>query len=319
MKVFAIVHPASLVAKELREQLERRPDLWREIRLLTTTEEEVGMLTDVGGAAAVVHRVSAETLEGVDLMFLCGTAAQAREAVAAASPGARTISLAFDASAADGPPLVAGINLGETTDATAASSPHPGAILVAHLLRPLTALGLQRAEATLLQPVSVFDGPALDQLYEQAKGLLTFQSVPDADRWRGQLAFNVMPVDGAPADLGRLVETVLGGDSVRTQVSVQVLQAGIFHGFSGSVHLMFEPDPGVEAVRAALTDQPWLRLADEDRLGPTDAAAADDVLLGHVRAEPNRPGSYWVWGVMDNLTRGGASNAVAIAEAMSGR
>jgi len=53
---------------------------------------------------------------------------------------------------------------------------------------------------------------------------------------------------------------------------------------------------------------------DEDPLGPIDAAATDDVLLGHLRSES--PGSYWLWSVMDNLTRGGASNAIAIAEAL---
>src|SRR5688572_4525970 len=110
MKVFAIVHPASLVAKELREQLERRPELWREVRLFTTTEEEVGMLTDVGGAAAVVHRATPEALDGVDLVFLCGTAAQAREALAMSPAGARVVLLAFDATSADAPPLVAGVN-----------------------------------------------------------------------------------------------------------------------------------------------------------------------------------------------------------------
>src|SRR5688572_3779353 len=111
MKVFAIVHPSSMLAKELREQLGRRPELWRELRLLTTIEEEVGMLTEVGGAAAVVQRATPESLADVDLLFLCGTADQARETLAAAPTGVRAVLLAFDATPADATPLVAGINL----------------------------------------------------------------------------------------------------------------------------------------------------------------------------------------------------------------
>lgn len=323
MKVLAIVEPTPLVAKELREQLERRPELWRELRLLTTVEAEVGTLTDVGGAAAVVQPAGEESLAGVDLLFLCGSAAQARQALAAAPPGSRAVLLCLDATAADAPPRVAGINLDEATTEAVALSPHPGAIFLAHLLRPLVAHGLRGAEATLLQPVSVYTAAALDQLFEQARSLLTFQSVPDADHWRRQLAFNLLPAEGAPEDLGRLVESVLGsgaaGGPVAARVSVQVVQASVFHSFSASVHLGFDPDPGVDAVRAALSEQPWLRWSDEERLGPMDAAAAEDVLLGHLRAEPGRPGSYWLWSVMDNLTRGGASNALAVAESMLGR
>jgi aspartate-semialdehyde dehydrogenase len=320
MKVLAIVHPGTLVAKELREQLERRPELWRELRLLTTIEEEVGVLTDVGGGAAVVQRASPETFAGADLLFLCGTVDQSREALAMAPPGCRGVFLAFDAAVDDAPPLVAGVNLADGHASPLVLSPHPGAILLAHLLQPLVPLGLRRAEATLLQPVSVFTAAALDQLFEQARSLLTFTAVPDADHWQRQLAFNLQPArPPAPAELGRVVETVLaGGGAAGLEVSTQVIQAGVFHSFAASVHLSFATDPGLEAVRVALSDQPWLRWSEEETLGPVDAAGAEEALLGHVRAEPGRAGSYWAWCVMDNLTRGGASNAVAIGEVLLG-
>jgi aspartate-semialdehyde dehydrogenase len=315
MKVLAIVHPSSLVAKELREQLERRPELWRELRLLTTIEEEVGTLTEVGGSAAVVQHASPDGLEGVDLMFLCGTAEQARLALANAPASTRAVILAADAAASDAPAVVAGVNLAASLD-TVVASPHPGAVFLAHLLQPLLKLALVRAEATVIQPVSVFTPAALDQLYEQARSMLTFQSVPDADHWRRQLAFNLTPAENAPQDLGKLVEAVLATDA---EVTVQVIQAGVFHSLSASVHLTFAPDPGSEALRTALGEQEGLRWAEEDSLGPIDAASTEEVLLGQLRAEPGRPGSYWLWSVMDNLTRGGASNAIAIAEAMLGR
>jgi aspartate-semialdehyde dehydrogenase len=304
-----------LVAKELRDQLDRRPDLVGEQRLFTTVEEEVGTLTEAGGAAAMVQRFSAEALEGVDLVFFCGPVAANRPLLAAIPASARTILMSPDAAVADAPPLVAGVNLSAGPLPALAASPHAGTILLAHLLHPLLPLGLRRAEATLLQPASIFPAVALDQLFEQARSLLTFQPLAETTYWQRQLAFNLLATDGPADELLAQLETVLGG---AREVTAQVVQAGVFHGFAASLHLALEPDPGVEAVREAYAHRPALRWADEEPLGPTDAAAAPEVLLGHVRADCGRPGSYWLWSVMDNLTRGGALNAVAIAEAMVG-
>jgi len=63
--------------------------------------------------------------------------------------------------------------------------------MLAHLLQPLLGHGLRRVVATLLQPVSVFGPDALDQLFGQARSLLTFQHVEDATHWERQLAFNL--------------------------------------------------------------------------------------------------------------------------------
>ena len=311
MKVAAIVNPVGLLAKELREQLDNRPDLVREQRLLTTVEEEVGTLTESGGGAAVVQRFDPEELGGVDVLFLCGPAAASREVLRALPASKPAVLLSLDATPEDAPPVVAGVNLDDGLRGPVALSPHPAAILLAHVLHPLRAHGLRRAEATLLQPASVFSTEALDQLFEQARNLLTFQPPVESAYWPRQLAFNVLATEDVAANIRSETQAVLG-DAV--QISAQLLQAGVFHGFSASVHLAFDPDAGAEALRAAYADRPHLRWADGEPLGPIDAAATDDVLLGHLRAES--PGSYWLWSVMDNLTRGGASNAIAIAEAL---
>jgi len=309
----AVLHPGGLTAKELRGQLDERPDLVREVRLLTTVEEEVGTLTESGGSAAMVQRFAPEAVEDVDILFLCGPAAESRR-VLEAVPGARAVILSPDAEVRDAPPYVAGVNLPphEAVEPVVLS-PQPGAILLAHVLHPLQQLGLRRAEATLLQPVSVFPGEALDQLFEQARNLLTFQPVGESAHWQRQLAFNLLPTDVAGDALREQVEAVLADGAA---ITAQVLQAGVFHSFAGSLHVTLEPDPGLERIREAYAERPGLRWAEEEPLGPVDAAAAEDVLIGHVRSDRGRGGSYWLWAVMDNLTRGGASNAIALAEAV---
>ena len=52
--------------------------------------------------------------------------------------------------------------------------------------------------------------------------------------------------------------------------------------------------------------------------GPVDAAAREEVVVGSVRPDAGAPGGYWIWAVMDNLTRGGALNAVEVAEPSAG-
>ena len=313
MKVAAIVRPLSLLGKELREQLGGRPDLVREQRLLSTVEDEVGTLTGASGGAAVVQALTADSLDGVDLLFLCGPVAESRQVLAQAPPGARAVLLSLDATVDDAAPAIAGVNLDQAAAARVLLSPHPAAIHLAHLLLPLRPLGLRRAEATLLQPVSVFAAEALDLLFEQARSLLTFQPVAASPYWSRQLAFNVRATEETADNVTQQVEAVLGGGLA---LSAQLLQAGIFHGFGASVHLAFDPDPGAAALRDAYADRPHLRWADEEPLGAVDAAAAEDVLIGHLRPEAGRPGSYWLWSVMDNLTRGGAANAVAVAESL---
>jgi len=273
----------------------------------------------VAGGAAIVQRLSAETLEGVDLAFVFGGDAQARLALAALPPGARAVVFTRDP-AAQGPPRVDGVNLPESFDEPVVVSPHPGAVMLALLLHPLRPLGLARAEATLLQPVSVLPAESLDQLFEQARGLLTFSKVPASVHWQRQLAFNLQAAEETGARVREELAAVLAGGPA---VTATVVQAGVFHGFGASVHLAFSPDPGPEAIRDALEAAPRLSWADQEGLGPVDVAGGDEVLLGPLRAdgEPagsDSAGSYWVWAVMDNLTRGGASNALAIAEALLG-
>ena len=56
MSVIAIVHPTGLLGTEIRETLDRRHELWREIRLYSDREDEIGSLTEIGGSAAMVNR-----------------------------------------------------------------------------------------------------------------------------------------------------------------------------------------------------------------------------------------------------------------------
>ncbi len=318
MNTLALLHPSTLLGAELRETLGRRRELWREVLLLTTDEAEAGTLTEVAGTAAVVTELQDGDLERVRATFFCGGIGQSRPLVEALPRGATAIVLSPDASPDDGHPVVADVNLETVESGTTLVSPHPGAVLLAHLLYPLRHLRPERATATLLAPVSTYSRQALDELFEQTRGLLRFDPDPPREIFPTQLAFNVVPAPPEACQVTAQLTTVLGDAAAET--TVHTLQAGVFHSYGVSLHVTLAEDPGPEQLRERLAEHPRNDLAvDPETLGMIDAAAREEVIVGPIVPDRERPGSYWIWAVMDNLTCGGAVNAVKILEAVLGQ
>lgn len=317
----AIIHPNDLLGDELRQVLGQRSELWRQIDLLTDRPEEVGSLTDIGGAAAMVKSLDEEGLAGVDAIFFAGSVEGARALLPRVPEGVVVIFLAPGAMPEDGHPLVAGVNLATVHEAGGERrqvllSPHPGAVALAHLVAPLLPFGPKRVSATLLQPISSVGRAGLDEMLGQARSILAFAENPPREVFPTQMVFNIIPAD--PGHAAAHLRTVL--DRPELPLSVQVLQVSVFHSFGISLHIELEEDPGLAVIEETLESAPHLdRVIDTELLGPIDAANREEILLGPIDPVPQSPGTYQVWAVMDNLTRGGALNAVAILEAATQR
>jgi aspartate-semialdehyde dehydrogenase len=88
------------------------------------------------------------------------------------------------------------------------------------------------------------------------------------------------------------------------------------HSLAATVETERELD--VADAVSALEAMPGLRVQDPvhgDPL-PRDLAGHDDVVVGRLRADPDRPNVLHMWIVADNLRKGAATNAVQIAEAV---
>ncbi len=314
MTRLALIHPTGMVATELREELERRRELWTELLLLSSKEDEIGVLTSVREAATAIQAVSADRLEGVDVAFFCDTVKGNRPLLEEVPADTVSVMLSPDAGPEDGHPAVAGVNLDSVADFPRLSSPHPGVVALAHLLQPLLAYRPYRAMATLLEPVSTAGKAGLDEMLVQTRSVLAFQSQPPRDALPAQLAFNLLPGPEPTAAMTRQLAAVLDAD---VGAVIRTVQAGVFHSYGISLYVDLDEDPGVEAIAGALGAHPANEISDEpELLGPIDAAGRDEVLIGPVIAEPERPGGYHLWAVMDHLTCGGAGNAIAILEAL---
>jgi aspartate-semialdehyde dehydrogenase len=314
LSAIAILHPTNLLGKELRETIGARHPEWSDVRLMSTDDDEIGTLTEVGGAAALVSRYAPVELEGVDLAFFCGPAEVNRPILAELPPGTRGILLSADATAEDGPPVVAGVNPGAARGHGVVVSPHPAVVLLAHLLHPLRGFGLEEAVTTVIQPASMKEEPGLEELFENARQILSMAGRKPTLVFGTQLAFNLLPVATGTDPLVAQLHAVLAAPpGERRSLSVQVLQGGVFHSISASLYVRCGAPPSLQAFRKALAENPVLEPAEKPRiLGPIDAAGSDKVIYGSLRKDES--GGFWLWAVMDNLTRGGALNAVEMAE-----
>lgn len=324
MTRLALLAPETLLGRELKESLERRRDLWTDLRLLTLEPEEEASVSDLDGEAVLVRPLDAEALADVDLLVAPGGSLEGINLEATLPAGVAVLAVSPERPVAGGVPVVTGVAAAlPDLDAEARRilvSPRPTVVALALMLDPLRRLGLERAVAFVLEPASDRGQRGLDELLEQSRRILAFHSELPTEVFGRQLAFNLLPDadpaadpdGGAAADLRKL----LGGEAT---VSLATASAGVFHACTLSVHVRLADDPGSEKLAEALSGAPHLSFVQAPtRLSPKEAAGRDDLLLATARPDPAEPGAWWLWGVMDNLTRGGALNALGIVEALFG-
>lgn len=312
MTVLAIVHPTDLVATDLREKLNGRLDLWQDLHLFALDKDEVGTLSEVRHRPALVTELEEDSFEKVDVAFLFGPMAKLRPIMATIPPRTAIILTAPDAGPGDGHPVVIGIEEGKLPEGQPLLSPHPAVIGLAHLIHALARYQPKVAAATVFQPVSILGKEALEELFDQTRELLNFEP-PTKRLLSRQFAFNILDAGDPSGPLEQQLARVL--DPLQLDLSIALLRAGIFHGFGISLHLRLAEDPGIAAVRAALGEHPLIEFAEKDELlGTIDVAAHENLLVG--RIEQASPGIYRIWALVDNLTRGGATNALGIFEAL---
>ncbi|MGH9476006.1 MAG: Asd/ArgC dimerization domain-containing protein [Terriglobales bacterium] len=305
----AVQGATSLLGKELQTALEERHFPALNTTLIATADRSGNKqtfnrgLAAFGGEVAVLEPCTAEALAGQDVIFLCGTAEEARATAALAPARARLV----DASGAlrgSAGAATAGLEPTFAAPARTALVAHPAAQVLAHALQRLgTAGALAGGEATVFEPVSERGWPGMQELQQQSTRLLDMQSLPE-EIFGCQVAFNLRVRLGAEAEPGlgeirrRIVEEMadLGAAPIPALV---VVQAPVFHACLLSLHVRYTTFTGMDSVLAALTS-PWLTPGTEYP-DVVSVAGADTIPLGPVRADP--AGGFWIWAGVDNLRR----------------
>lgn len=344
MTRIALLSPTTLLGGEIRDALDRIDGLGAEVVLLGT-DDEVGTVTQVGSAAALVSKAEPDALAGADLVIACGRADDDLPLIEARPAGTTAIVASPDASADRGIPVIGDINPEAIAPGEILLSPHPVAIALSHLLAPLERFAPQSATATAVLPVSHLGAPGLDGLLDQTRAILAMADDRAEGIFGRQLAFNLYPVPDGGGVIGAdrvIPELVARTTGLTLPLALRLLQGSIFHGVSVSLFVELGEPPGAAAVREALADQRAVTVVDDDRdvdgllddpddpghlgaPGPVEAAIrASEVIVGAVDEVTDGPTSpsggrvYSLWAVMDNLNRGGAENVVDVTARLLG-
>jgi aspartate-semialdehyde dehydrogenase len=324
----ALIGTGSLQGREIKDLLSSRPFPLASFDFFDPdVEGEFSKLTEFRDEAKVISLPTPAALEGLDLVFLASDKKTNRRfGRMAAQRGFKAIDMggAF-LEDRDVPAVVSGIN-----DRTVlrnspplVANPHPASIVLSHMLNALQKLSrIRRAAVVALQPASAFEEEGIEELAKQSLDMLQSTSV-SKKVFSAQSAFNLLsqttPVDENGFSAGerqivREVREVLSNPKL--PLSVSLIQAPVFHAYSHMVYLEMADDLDVPSLGSVLKKSPFFKYSVPSVSCPvssTGVAGQDRICVGQLKKDPSRRGTFWLWAVADNLTRGSALNAYEIA------
>lgn len=324
-----VVGVTGLVGSEIVKVLAERQFPVAQLRGYAS-ERTAGGEVEAGDRSLSVDLLERADFEGVDIAFFAApeqvTAEWAGRATAA---GATVIDLSqLYANAIDVPLVVPEVNPGAVSEYDARhiiASPTAAALQLAVVLSPLRdAAGLKRVVVTSYEPVSEAGRAGIDALSQQTIDLLAGRS-PEVHLFRDRIAFSLLPQVGEFLERGytraehQLMEqTARLLDHAGLAITATSLRVPLFYGISQSVNVETVEPLTAEAAREVLRSAPGVLLQDdpaqEEYPTPISAIGTDATCVGRIRDDPSIECGLNLWIVGDNVRKGSAINAVAIAE-----
>lgn len=322
----ALVGGETLLGRDVRELLESA-DLAGEVNLFSAEDALTGILTKERGEPTVMAPLASADLTSTALVLLTGSPALAGKAldlVRKAHP--RPVIIDVTGGLEDDPSARLRAPMVEPPQ-TGASGPiqviaHPASIALALLLKRLQgASPIRRSVVLILEPASERGQPGLDELQQQTVGLLSFKKL-SKNVFDAQVAFNLLPRYGEDAPrsieeieskIDRHLASLLATAGNVPMPSLRVIQAPVFHGYSFSLWVEFENNPGADSLAEALAS-PNIEVRGGDVEAPSNVGATGQggITVGAFSVDHNHPRAYWLWVVADNL-RIAAENALEVA------
>lgn len=325
----ALIGTDSLRGKEIKNVLSVKRFPLSEIQFFDpTVEEEYSKLTQFADEPKVISRPDAESLSGVDLVFLSSDKETNRTyGRLAAEKNYQAIDLTETFSGAEDVPLVvAGVNdeILKQRDFPLIANPHAVTIILTSVLHRLTGrFEISRAVAFVLQPVSAFDESGIEELAAQSAALLTSSSLKKKV-FKEQVAFNILSHTEAPEASGfssgerRIIaeiKRVLGRPEL--PLSLSLVQAPVFHTYAIMLYLELGTAAEIDDLVRLYRESPLFKVGSPTASCPITAvsvAGKEPIFIGQIKKEETLPNTFWIWTVTDNLTRGSALNAWEIAK-----
>jgi len=323
----AIVGATEIVGQEIIKVLEQRKFPVASIRLLAS-EYSSGVKLLFNHQRIEVREAKAEAFRDVDIAFFsAGADISRRLAPLAAEAGAVVIdnSSAFRMNPAV-PLVVPEVNPGDIEwHKGIIASPKCSTIQMVAALHPLHRINpIKRIIMSTYESVSSSGSAALKEVTNQARLVLEGRRIcPHV--YSHQIAFNVLPEIGVFLDNGytreeqRIVEEtrkILHAEDIA--ISATCVRVPVWFGHSEAVNVEFSSPIAPEEARKILAQATGVRVLDDPTVSfypqPWAASGSDHVFVGRIRKDISNLNGLVMWIVADNLRKGGALNAVQIAE-----
>jgi aspartate-semialdehyde dehydrogenase len=328
-----IVGASSLVGKELSDELNESVLGDSEI-VLFDDDEGVGQVASAGDEAAVIQQIDDASFRRLDFVFFAGSPKTTQKYWQQARRGGASIIDMTYALEQEKDVLVrapwlaeanaAKVSAGREPDlkTTAVVAAHPAAVMLALVTSRLAAkLPVTSIAATVMEPASEHGRAAMDELHQQTINLLSFQSLP-REQYDAQAAFNLLPALGEAATIKLDVTerrirdqySLLWREEV-PRLSLQIVQAPVFHGYMVSTFVELGVAATVAQVEAALAGEHVDVVTAESEPPSNLSAAGQEEIMVRIKSDSNTDEPvkrFWLWLAGDNLKLA-AMNAVSCA------
>lgn len=325
----AIVGATGLVGSELLEAMAVRRFPVSSLRLfasMNTAGERIEFMDD----EVKVELISADYFAGSDIVFFAAHPMVSRDlAESAAREGVIVIdssrTFRMDPNAALVVPEVNPEALDEIQDGMGiVASPSAAAIALSLVAAPLhRRWGIKRLVAMTAYGSTSAGRAGFEEHQRQTIDFFS-QNELKIEKFTRQTAFNLFPRVGAfngdgetvaESELREELPRVLGDD---IQVAATAMQAPFFCGICCAANIELAKKASVKSVRDELKKSPGVTLMDDPakEVYPDTMAAMgkDEVLVGRIRNDPDRPRAIQLWVFADNLRKGSSLNMLQIAE-----
>lgn len=325
----AVVGAASLVGEELITILEQRDFPVQAVQAFDV-EGRAGTTVSYKGDDIAIQKLSDSGFDDIDLAFFTTSAEVSREF---APKAVKAGSIVIDTSSAfrlepNVPLIIPEINPHRISSHHGMiASPGSMAIPLALALHPIHLRArLKRVVISTYQAVSENGMAGIEELERQVRHIFNQKDVL-CQTYPHQIAFNCLPHVGDFTDddnteteelIRKELQKIFESDDIG--ISVSAVRVPVFHGHSASVNIETEKGIYATEVGVHLDEAPGVRVVDEpsENVYPLaiEAVGEDEVLVGRIREDESVENGLNLWVTVDNLKKGGALNAVQIAEVL---
>ncbi len=183
---------------------------------------------------------------------------------------------------------------------------------------------IKRVVVSTYQSVSGGGKAAMDELWDQTKGMYVPGQEKDPDVFTKQIAFNVIPHidvfldDGSTKEEWKMVAETKKIVDKAIKVTATCVRVPVMVGHSESVNIEFEEFLDEDEARDILRTAPGIMVIDKREDGgyvtPVECVGDYATFISRIRQDSTIDNGLNLWCVSDNLRKGAALNAVQIAE-----